>query len=333
MFAFHLTAPGLDALRIVDLETPRPGHGEVLVRLRAASLNYIDLVVAQGGFPVPALPWIPVSDGAGEIAEIGPGVSDWRVGDRVVPHFLPDWTGGLPAPVAGRRMRGVNMPGSLAEYVVVPTTGLVALPPGLSFEEGATLPIAATTAWSAIRAGNVGPGSTVLILGTGGVSLFALQFAKASGARVIVTSSSDDKLALCQRMGADDGLNYRTDPDWDLRVLDLTQGRGADLVVETGGAETFGRSLNAAALEGTVVPVGFLTGETLSFPIWPVNLKRLRILGSNTGPVSDLQAAIQAMTRLEIKPIIDRSLPFHDAKAGFEALAAGSLFGKAVITL
>lgn len=333
MFAFHLTAPVLDTLHPVNIDTPQPGAGEVLVRLRAASLNYIDLMVANGGFPVPSFPWIPVSDGAGEIAELGNGVSGWRVGDRVVPHFLPDWASGQPGPVAERRMRGINMPGSLVEYVVVPATGLVALPPNLSFEEGATLPIAATTAWSAIKAGKIDPGSTVLIMGTGGVSLFALQFAKASGARVIVTSSSDEKLALCRQLGADEGVNYRTDPEWDVRALELTGGRGVDLVVETGGAETFARSLNAAAIEGTIVPVGFLAGEALSFPIWPVNLKRLRILGSNTGSVADLKAAMQALALLDIKPVIDSRIPIEDAKAGFEKLARGGHFGKLVITL
>ena len=333
MFAYHLTAPRLDALSRVTLPTPRPGSGEVLIRLRAASLNYIDVAIATGAFPLPSYPAIPVSDGAGEIAEIGAGVAGWKPGDRVIPHFLPDWASGQPGKVADRRMRGVNMPGSLAEFVVMPSSGIVSLPDTLSFEEGACLPIAATTAWNAIRAAAVSPGSTVLVMGTGGVSLFALQFAKASGARVVVISSSDEKLERCRALGADATVNYVNAPDWDRRVLELTEGRGVDLVVETGGKDTFECSLSAAAIEGTVVSVGFLTGADLSFSLWPLNLKRLSIRGSNTGSVASLAEAVRAIATTGIRPVIDDRTPFADAPEALRALKAAKHFGKIVVTI
>jgi NADPH:quinone reductase-like Zn-dependent oxidoreductase len=333
MCAYHLTEPRLDALTRVQIDPPRPGHGEVLVRLRAASLNYVDLAVATGAFPVPHLPLIPMSDGAGEVAETGAGVVGLRPGERVIPHFLPDWTAGALPPLATRRMRGVNMASSLSEYAVVPATGLVPVPEHLSFEEAATIPIAATTAWNAIRAGNIHPGSTVLLLGTGGVSLYALQFAKASGARVIITSSSDEKLERARALGADMTINHRATPDWDAKVLELTGGAGVDLVVETGGGETFARSLNAAANEAAVFVVGFLTGADLSFSVFPVMQKTLRIVGSSTGSVADLRAAALAIAANRIKPALDRVYSFEDARDAYATMSRGAHFGKLPVSI
>ncbi|SMH61556.1 zinc-dependent alcohol dehydrogenase family protein [Azospirillum agricola] len=332
MRAYHLDAPRLDALRLVDVPQPRPGMGEVLVRLRAASLNYVDLAVATGAFPA-ALPLIPVADGAGEVMEIGPGVSGLTEGERVIPHFLPDWSAGPLPPLASRRMRGITMPGSLAECAVVPAAGLVPIPSHLSFAEAATLPIAATTAWRAVRTGAVRPGSTVLLLGTGGVSLFALQFAKASGARVIITSSSDAKLDRARALGADETINYAAVPDWDRQVLELTGGAGADLVVETGGAKTFARSLNAAAAEGTVFVIGFLSGGDLEASLFPIILKMLRVIGSNTGSVADLREAVRAIDATGLRPVVDRVHDFADATGAYETLSRGGHFGKIAITL
>ncbi|MDQ0474075.1 zinc-dependent alcohol dehydrogenase family protein [Labrys wisconsinensis] len=333
MRAYHLTAPGLEHLVRTEAEPPRPGPGEVLVRLRAASLNYIDLAVATGGFPVPHLPLIPVTDGAGEVIELGAGVEGVRPGERVVPHFLPAWTAGAPGPVEGRRMRGITMPGSLAELAVVPAGGLVRMPEHLSFEEAASLPIAATTAWKAMRTAAVRPGSRVLLLGTGGVSLFALQFAKAAGARVILTSSSDEKLERARALGADETINYRSTPDWDAEVLKRTDGAGVDLVVETVGAQTFGRSLNAAAVEGTVFVVGFVTGGELATSLFPVILKTLRVIGSNTGSVADLAEAAEAIAATRIRPVLDRVFSFDEAPAAYGLMQRGGHFGKLAITV
>ncbi|MBK1838555.1 NAD(P)-dependent alcohol dehydrogenase [Azospirillum sp. YIM B02556] len=333
MRAYQLEAPRLDALRMVELSRPAPGAGEVLVRLRAASLNYVDLAVATGAFPAPSLPLIPVTDGAGELVEIGPGVTGVVEGDRVIPHFLPDWSAGALPPVAGRRMRGITMPGSLADYAVVPVASLVPVPHHLSFTEAATLPIAATTAWRAVRTGALRPGSTVLLLGTGGVSLFALQFAKASGARVIITSSSDAKLERAKALGADKTINYTTTPDWDARVLELTDGAGVDLVVETGGAGTFARSLNATAAEGTVFVVGFLSGADLQASLFPIIMKMLKVVGSNTGSVADLREAVRAIDAGRIRPVVDRVHEFEDAADAYATLSRGSHFGKIAIAL
>lgn len=333
MRAYQLEAPRLDALRIAELPRPTPGAGEVLVRLRAASLNYVDLAVATGAFPVPSLPLIPVADGAGEVAEIGPGATGLTEGDRVIPHFLPDWQAGALPPVTGRRMRGITMPGSLADYAVVPAASLLPMPSHLSFTQAATLPIAATTAWRAIRTGAVRPGNTVLLLGTGGVSLFALQFAKAAGGRVIITSSSDAKLERAKALGADETINYRTTPDWDARVLELTGGTGVDLVVETGGAQTFARSLNAAAEEGTVFVVGFLSGADLQASLFPIILKMLKVVGSNTGSVADLREAVRAIDAGQIRPVVDRVHDFEDAAGAYDTLLRGSHFGKIAIAL
>ncbi len=333
MHAYHLTAHRLDALARVELDPPAPGPGEVLVRLRAASPNYIDLAAATGGFPLPSLPVIPVTDGAGEVAAVGPGVAGPAPGERVILHFFPDWTAGALPPLDGRRMRGLTMPGSLADYAVVPAQGVVPIPDHLSFTEAATLPIAATTAWKAIRTGGVGPGSTVLVLGTGGVALFALQFARLAGARVIVTSSSDAKLERARSLGADAGINYRATPDWDAQVLALTGGAGADLVVETAGAATLPRSLNAAAIEGTIFLVGFVTGADLAVSAYPILLKTLRVIGSNTGSVADLRSAVRAIAASGLRPVLDRIFPFEAAPEAYAVMASGGHFGKLAITI
>lgn len=332
MKAIELTAPSLAALRPTRLPDPRAGQGEVLVRLRAASLNFLDVAIATGSFPVPGFPMVPVADGAGEVAALGEGVSGWTVGDRVVPHFMPGWQGGAITSTRVAALRGVNLPGSLAEYVAVPAASLVALPPHLDFVQGATLPIAATTAWNAVRSAPIGPGSVVLLLGTGGVSIFALQFAKASGATVILASSSDEKLERARRMGADHLVNYRATPAWDDEVLRLTGGRGTDLVVETVGAATLARSLRAAAPGGTVFTVGFITGSAASIDMLPVIVKALRIVGNNTGSVDDLAQATRAIAAHRIVPAVDRVFGFDETREAYTELSEGGRhFGKIAI--
>ncbi|NRR33347.1 NAD(P)-dependent alcohol dehydrogenase [Oxalobacteraceae bacterium] len=332
MKAIELTAPSLSALRQTELPDPQAGPGEVLLRLRAATLNYLDVAIATGAFPVAGYPMVPVADGAGEIAALGEGVQGFAVGERVIPHFMPNWQGGAITAHNVAALRGVNLPGSLAEYVAVPASSLVAMPAHLDFVQGAALPIAATTAWNAVRSAQLRPGSVVVLLGTGGVSIFALQFAKASGATVILASSSDDKLERARQLGADMLINYRATPAWDEEVLTLTGGRGADLVVETVGGANFARSLNAAAVGGAVFTVGFIGGTAAAIDLLPVIVKALRIVGNNTGSVADLSEAARAIAAHRIVPVIDRVFDIGDTRAAYAELAAGGRhFGKLAI--
>jgi len=332
MHAVQLTAHSLSAFRRTELPDPKPGYGEVLVRMRAATLNYVDVAIATGAFPGASFPMVPVADGAGEVVALGAGVSGWAVGDRVVPHFMPGWQDGPMTPRKVAAMRGISLPGSLADYVAVPAHSLVALPAHLDFVQGAALPIAATTAWNAVRSASLRPGSVVLLLGTGAVSIFALQFAKASGATVILASSSDEKLERARQLGADHLINYRTTPAWDAEVLKLTDGRGADLVVETVGGATIAHSLNATAMGGTVFTVGFLTGTAASIDLLPIIVKALRIVGNNTGSVADLAEATRAIAAHRIVPVIDRIFGIADTGAAYAELSAGGRhFGKLAI--
>ena len=332
MKAITLTAPYLDAFRRTELPDPIAGPGEVCVRLRAATLNYVDVAVATGAFPGATFPLIPVADGAGEVAHVGAGVTGVKVGERVVPHFMPRWQGGPITPHNVGAMRGITLPGSLAEYVVVPEQSLVKLPDHLDYAQGAALPIAATTAWNAVRAAQLRPGAVAVVLGTGGVSMFALQFAKACGATVVVASSSDAKLERARMLGADHLINYRATPAWDEAVLALTAGRGADLVVETVGAATLARSLHVAAMGGTVFTVGFLAGTVANVDLLPIIVKALRLVGNNTGSVADLADAMRAIAAHRIVPVIDRRFGLDDTAAAYAELAAGGRhFGKLAI--
>lgn len=332
MHAIHLVEPSLTAFRSTVVPDPQPGPGEVLIRLRASTLNYVDVAIATERFPGASFPLIPVADGAGEVAALGQGVSEFAIGDRVVPHFMPNWRKGPMSQREIAAMRGITLPGSLAEYVAVPAASVVALPAHLDFVHGAALPIAATTAWNGIRSAPVRPGSTVVILGTGGVSIFALQFAKASGASVILVSSSEEKLERGRALGADHLINYRATPDWDQAVLGLTGGRGVDLVVETVGGANLGRSLNAAATGGAVFTVGFIAGAQSTIDMFSIITKALRIIGNSTGSVADLSDAVQAIAANRIVPVIDRRFGLADTAAAYTELAAGSRhFGKLAI--
>lgn len=331
MRAYHLTTGEAWQLRLADMPDPQPAADEVLIRLHAAGLNYLDLMVARGRLGDTTSPFVPGTDGAGEIAATGERVSGWVPGERVISGLIVDWSAGLPTEANGRRLRGVTMPGSLADYAVVPASALVRIPESLSYTQAVTLPIAATTAWNAIVKSRTGPASTVALLGTGGVSLFALQYAKAAGARVILASSSDEKLERARQLGADVLINYRTQPAWDEAVLAATGGRGADLVVETVGGGTFARSVNAAAIGGTVYVVGFVGGMEASLPLLPVMVKTLNILGSQTGSTSDLEAAMRALQQARIEPVIDRVFAFDEADDAYRYLASAAHVGKVVI--
>lgn len=332
MKAYQLSAPSLDSLHRIDLPEPKPGVGQALVRLRAASLNFVDLAVAQGHYPVPGFPLVPVADGAGEVVEVGPEVTLVKPGDRVTVHPKSTWFGGgLTAQRAGQ-MRGVSLPGSLVEYSLVPQEALVPTPAALDDAAASTLPIAATTAWNALRAADIRAGSTVLLLGTGVVSIVALQLAKAVGARVLITSSSDSKLDFARTLGADEAINYRQHPAWEREVLERTGGVGANLVIESGGAETFGHSLQAAAYGGTVFVIGFLSGAQVpSFDLMPVIAKGLRLVGNNTGSVDDLRSAMRAIEAAAIEPVIDRVFDFDDARGAYDHLAKAGHVGKIVV--
>ncbi|MCA8916628.1 MAG: NAD(P)-dependent alcohol dehydrogenase [Planctomycetes bacterium] len=316
-----------------DAPDPTPGPGEVLVRMRACSLNYRDLMVLRGEYGAPKqLPLVPLSDGAGEVIALGPDVDEFDKGDRVAGCFFQNWPAGrLKQDVYGSDL-GFTLPGVLSELRVFPQHGLVKLPRYMSFVEGATLPVAGLTAFNAVVP-HVARGQTVLLLGTGGVSLFALQFAKASGATVIITSSDDGKLERAMNLGADHGVNYRTHENWDEEVLRLTGGHGVDLVVETAGAKTFEKSLNALAPGGRISQVGRLTGIASGVNIQPLVYKSATLKGIFVGSRQDFLAMNAFVQQINIAELLDDLIPFDEAPRAFERIASRRHFGKVVITL
>lgn len=335
MKAYRLHAfGGPDSIRCEELPTPEPGHGQVRVRVRAASLNFRDLMISKGVYnPKLKLPRIPLSDGAGEVSAVGEGVTRFRVGDRVVAGFMPWWLDGPPTDEKVRSALGGEIDGTLAEEVVLPETGVLPIPAHLSFEEAATLPCAALTAWNGlVEAGGIRPGDSVLIQGTGGVSIFALQFALQAGARVIATSSSDDKLARVREMGASDGINYKTTPDWDKEVRRLTGGQGVDIIVEVGGAGTLPLSTRAIKLGGYIALIGVLTGAGDFNPI-PLLMRNIRLQGIFVGSIQMFASMIKAIEVSQMRPVVDRVFPFDQAVAALKHLESGSHFGKVVIAI
>lgn len=335
MRAYELTDWGLRNLRLVERPEPTPGPGEVCLAVKAASLNFRDLLVIRGLYnPRFKLPATPLSDGAGVITAVGDDVSEWQVGDHVVSHFVSAWQSGRFESRYVERTLGLPAPGLAAEKVVLPADALVPLPPGFDFAQAATLPIAALTAWSAlVTVGNVRPGQSVLTLGTGGVSIFAVQIAKSRGARVIITSSSDDKLARARRLGADETINYRTHPDWEKQVLKLTERRGVDLTVENGGAATLNQSVRATAADGTVALLGALTGLRGEVDLAQILMKRVRVAGI----MVDSRDAFVEMNRFlaqhHVAPVIDRHFAFNDLDAALAHMEAGAHFGKIVVDI
>jgi len=319
-------------LRLVERPIPVPGPGEVLVRVYAVSLNYRDKLLVEGIYmPTLQLPFVPASDASGEVAAVGDGVTRAAVGDRVVGQFRLRWIDGTPGPAEIALCLGGPLPGVLAEYIVWPQEAVVKAPSHLSYEEAATLPIAGLTAWFALMEdGRLKPGESVLVQGTGGVSLFAVQFAAMAGARVIVTSSSNEKLAKAKQLGATDTVNYRTTPDWDKTVLELTGGRGVNHVIEVGGGETFKRSLNALAIDGHVAVVGFLGGVEFNVNALSLIRKRVRVQGIAVGHRRAFEEMNRAIETHGLRPVIDRCLPFAAVNEAFAYLDKGA-FGKIVI--
>ena len=307
---------GVEKLEQVEVPIPLIGAHQVLIRVHAVSLNFRDLLMVKGHYnPKLALPRIPCSDGAGEIAAIGAEVHQWKVGDRVAGIFMQNWLDGRPTSQKEVGALGGDIDGMLAEYVALPAESVVAIPEHLTYEEAATLPCAGVTAWNAITtAGKVRPGQTVLIQGTGGVSIFALQFAKLAGARVIGTSSSDEKLARARSLGLDAGLNYTTSPDWAPWVLEQTGGEGADLVVEVGGAGTLPQSLKAVRVGGTVAQIGVLAGIEEKLLIAPILHKQINIQGIYVGSRQNFVEMNTAITHSGLTPVIDKIYGFSDMR-------------------
>ena len=325
---------GPDSLRLVELPEPKPARGQVLVRVRATSLNYRDLLVSDGRYGKVALPLVPLSDGAGEIAAVGEGVTRWKTGDRVASTFFQGWPSGPFRREMANSALGGALNGMLAEYVTLSEDGVVAIPPHLAFAEAATLPCAALTAWQAlVTRGNVSADETVLLLGTGGVSIFALQFAKMHGARVILTSSSDEKLARAKQLGADGTINYRSTPDWEKEVFRLTAEAGVDQVVEVGGAGTFVKSLRSVAPGGQVHLVGGVSGFTGEVPLGEIIRKLVNVRGIYVGSRAMFEAMNRAIALHQIKPVVDRVFEFAAAPAAYKYQQSGKHFGKVVIAV
>jgi NADPH:quinone reductase-like Zn-dependent oxidoreductase len=323
----------LDSLTPTERPNPRPEPGQVLLDMRAWSLNFRDLSVARGAYggPPPA-GRIPLSDGVGVVREVGAGVTRVQTGDRVAGIFMQGWiAGGITAEVAATALGGA-VDGMLAEQVVLSEQGVVKVPEHLSDEEAACLPCAAVTAWNAlVREGHLKGGDTVVCLGTGGVSLFALQFAKMHGARVILTSSSDEKLEVARRLGADELINYRSQPDWEKAVVALTGGRGADLVVEVGGSGTFDKSVAAVRFGGTVALIGVLTGVGGTVNTAAILRRHVRIQGIYVGSREMFEEMNRAIAQHQMRPVIGRSFPFEQARAAYDYLASAAHTGKVVI--
>jgi NADPH:quinone reductase-like Zn-dependent oxidoreductase len=334
VYQLDLSRRGIDAVQRAERPVPEAGPGQVLVRLHAWSLNYRDLLIINHLYPVAtgAGNLTPVCDGAGEVIEVGAGVTRLSKGDRVVTSFFQGWIDGpLTYPAMGTALGGA-VDGVLAEYSALGQEGVVRIPEGMSYEAAATLPCAGVTAWHAlIHSGNLRAGQTVLALGTGGVSILGLQIAKARGARVIVTSSSDDKLARARALGADGVINYRTKPEWADEVLALTSGAGADHVLETGGAGTFAQSAKALAIHGQINIIGVLTGLQNQIDFGPVLVKTARVQGIHVGSRAMLEHLLEEVSAKRIAPAIDKVFPFEQVTDAYRYLAAAQHFGKVVI--
>jgi NADPH:quinone reductase-like Zn-dependent oxidoreductase len=333
MRSWQFSSFGIDSLELVERPTPAPGPGEVLVGVRAVSLNYRDLMLIQGRYnPKMKLPRVPCSDCAGEVVAAGAGVSTWRPGDRVAGIFMQNWQDGALTAAKARGALGGDIDGVLADYIVLRQDGLVAIPDHLSFQEAATLPCAAVTAWNALAAADLKPGATVLIQGTGGVAIFALQFARLKGLRVLGISSSDEKLERAGGMGLDSGLNYRDNPEWDRWALDQTDGEGVDLVIEVGGQGTLGRSIKAIRHGGMIAQIGVLTGSSEPFPVPLLLHKVARIQGIYVGSRKDFIEMNRAIALTEMRPIGEE---FHwtQTRAVLERMEEASHFGKLVLTV
>jgi len=332
MKAYELQArSGFEALTLVERPRRPLKYGEVRVRVHAVSLNFRDLIIARNA-QSRAHPIIPVSDGAGEVLAVGEGVTRLTAGDRVVAAFFPSWQSGSLSDFHHARALGGGQDGMLAEEVVLPEAAWLKLPDTLSYDAAATLPCAGVTAYHALfHAASVKPGETVLLQGTGGVSIFCLQLARAAGASVIITSSSEDKRARATSLGAAHTLDYKTEPKWGEAAYLFAGGRGVDVVVDVGGPDTFDQSVAALRYGGTMSILGVLTGTQGKVNTYAVFHKTLRIAGVYVGSISMFEELLRALSHNGIEPVIDRSFSFGEAREAYEYLASGQHFGKVVI--
>ncbi len=324
---------GIDSLELVERPDLVPGPCVVQVRVRAVSFNFRDLLMIRGLYnPKLKLPRIPCSDGAGEVIAVGDGVTAWKPGDRVAGIFMQNWIDGPPTPAKTKGALGGDIDGMLAESVILHEAGLVAIPSHLSFEEAAALPCAAVTAWNALLTAQLKPGSSILIQGTGGVSIFALQFARLMGMRVLGVSSSNEKIERARSLGLHAGLNYRDTPEWDRWVLDQTGGDGVDLVVEVGGVGTLPRSLRAVRMGGTIAQIGVLTGPSEHLPLPVILHKQARIRGIYVGSRRDFEEMNACITLAGLRPVIE-NCSWTQTREVLHRMEAGGHFGKLVVTV
>lgn len=333
MKLWTIPAFGIGKLETREAPIPKAERGQVVMKVHACSLNYRDLMTVKGAYnPKLRLPRVPLSDGAGVIHAVGEGVTRVQLGDRVAGIFMQNWLDGPPAPEKYKGALGGDIDGMAAQYVALPESGVVRLPAYLSFVQAATLPCAAVTAWSALhKAGAITSGSTVLIQGTGGVSIAALQLAKALGARVLGTSGSDEKLARARTLGLDAGVNYHTTPDWAAWALEQTDGEGVDLVVEVGGSGTFGQSLQAARVGGSVAQIGVLAQGDDPVPIRSILHKQLHVQGIYVGSRTDFEALNRALAATRIEPVVDREFGLNELPEALRVMESAAHFGKLVL--
>lgn len=324
---------GFDNVAAGTSEPKEPEAGEITVRLRASSLNYHDLGVVSGAMP-PSEQRIPMSDGAGEVIAVGAGVEEFAIGNHVVSTFFPDWLDGNPQSAGFGRVPGDGIDGFAREQVTLPATAFTHAPHGYSHAEAATLTTAGLTAWRALfENGQLKSGETVLVQGTGGVSIFALQLAKLAGARVIATSSSEEKLAKLTMLGADAVINYRDDPEWGETVRRLTDGRGVDHVIEVGGPATLAQSIAASRVGGHIAVIGVLSGITSQLPLAQALSRQVRLQALLVGSRRQQQDFVRAIEATQLRPVIDRHFPLDEIVAAFQYQASGQHFGKIVLDI
>lgn len=326
---------GLENLKRAERPEPKPGTDEVVIRVRAVSLNYRDLLVVQGKYnPKMKLPRVPLSDGAGEVVSVGANVTAWKAGDRVTVPFMPGWLEGELTEEKGASALGGAVDGMLSEFVVVRAEALLSIPEHLGFEQAATLPCAGVTAWNGLFvSANLQPGQTLLLQGTGGVSLFGLQFAKLAGAKVILTSSSDEKVERARALGADHTINYRAEPDWEKRVHEITDGHGVDLTLEVGGAGTLSKTLRATRFSGHISLIGVLSGITGEVETAHILHKAITVRGIYVGSRAIFAAMNAAIAQHKLEPVIDRAFAFDETPEAFRHLESARHFGKIVIRI
>jgi NADPH:quinone reductase-like Zn-dependent oxidoreductase len=324
---------GIDALVKVERPNSKPAYRQVLLKVAACSLNFRDLGIVRGTYRMPVPDnLVPLSDGAGEVIEVGAGVKRFKVGDNVAGCFFQRWPAGEASPDVHASALGGGIDGMLAEYAVLEEEGVVKIPAHLTVEEGATLPCAGVTAWHAlVEHGKVIAGQTVLLQGTGGVSIFGLQLAHAMGVQVIITSSSDDKLARAKKLGANHGINYKSTPNWEKAAMDFTGGRGVDQVIEVGGAGTLTRSFGAIRVGGKISLIGGLSGPATELNPGLISARRANVQGISVGSTQMFEAMNRAIAANGIKPVIDKVFGFDEVQAAYKHMTSGAHFGKIVI--